>query len=249
MVGKANGRVSLKHFDLFSGIGGFALAAKWSGFQTIGFCETNKFCRQILAKRWPEVPIYGDIRKLTGEQIKKTSGIPDIITGGFPCQPYSIAGKRRGKKDDRSLWPEMLRIIREMEPAWVIAENVRGIVSMELDQVLADMEDSNYHTESFIIPACAVNAPHRRDRVWIVANSIGKRLQGDVGQRKARKTKKKGKPKGHFAKRSWWSLEPSVDRVADGIPRRVDRLKSLGNAVVPQIPWEFYEIIKQIESQ
>ena len=246
MVGEINGGISLKHLDLFSGIGGFALAAEWSGFKTVGFCETDKFCRKLLAKRWPSVPVYGDIRNLCGERIKENGHIPDIITGGFPCQPYSVAGKRRGKEDNRSLWPEMLRIIREVEPSWVIAENVRGIVSMELDKVLTDLEDSNYSTESFIIPACALEAPHRRDRVWVVANANSKRFQ--VSKQKEPRRTGKENPRKATAKRAWWASEPGVLRVAYGVPGRVDRLKSLGNSVVPQIPHELYEIIKLVES-
>jgi DNA (cytosine-5)-methyltransferase 1 len=247
MVGQADGGISLNHLDLFSGIGGFALAAKWSGFETVGFCEINKFCQKVLRKNWPKVPIHSDIKDLSVEEIKSTGVIPEIITGGFPCQPYSIAGKRGGKEDNRSLWPEMLRIIRGVEPAWVIAENVRGIVSMELDQVLIDLEDSNYSTESFIIPACAVEAPHRRDRVWVVANSNSKRLQVSK-QEKPQRTGPDDTGEA-IAERAWRSSEPGILRVAYGIPGRVDRLKSLGNAVVPLIPHRLYEIIKMAELQ
>jgi DNA (cytosine-5)-methyltransferase 1 len=155
------------HLDLFSGIGGFALAAKWNGYKTIGFCEQDKFCQAILKKHWPEVPIIEDIRQVRGNLYPKIS----LLTGGFPCQPFSVAGERRGKDDNRYLWPEMLRVIRETKPDWIIGENVAGIVNMALDQVHVDLEAEDYEVETLIIPACAVDASHRRDRCWIVAHS------------------------------------------------------------------------------
>jgi len=156
----------MEHIDLFSGIGGFALAALWAGFKTEVFCEKDKFCQQILKKHWPKVPIIEDIRDFDGTKWRGAT----ILTGGFPCQPFSIAGKRRGKEDDRYLWPEMLRVISEAKPTWVLGENVAGIVHLALDQVLADLESEGYETATFIIPACAINAPHRRNRVWIIAH-------------------------------------------------------------------------------
>ena len=155
------------HLDLFSGIGGFALAAKWNGYKTIGFCEQDKFCQAILKKHWPEVPIIEDIRQVRGNLYPKIS----LLTGGFPCQPFSVAGERRGKDDNRYLWPEMLRVIRETKPDWIIGENVAGIVNMALDQVHSDLETEDYEVETLIIPACSVDASHRRDRCWIVAHS------------------------------------------------------------------------------
>lgn len=243
----------MKHLDLFSGIGGFALAARWAGFETVAFCEKNDYCRDVLRKHWDDVPMYEDIRRVTGDRLKRNGIEADIITGGFPCQPFSVAGKRGGKGDDRYLWPEMLRIIQEMEPAWVIGENVRGIVNMELDQVLADLEDNGYSTESFVIPACAVNAPHRRDRVWIIANSSRQRLQG--GEETGNDGSNGQKPwDEQLTGRSGverWNKFPTVSPVCgrnDGISNRIHRLKALGNAVVPQIPFYFFEIIKKIES-
>ena len=156
--------------DLFSGIGGFHLAAEWvwgDELECVGHVEIDPFCQKVLNKHWPGVPIYDDIRKIKGEQF----GAVDIITGGFPCQPFSQAGKRKGKADDRFLWPEMLRVIEEVQPRWVLGENVAGIVNMELDNVLSDLESKGYETQAFIIPACAVDAKHRRDRVWIVGYS------------------------------------------------------------------------------
>ena len=157
----------MKHLDLFSGIGGFALAARWVGWETVGFCEIDPYCQKVLRKHWPDVPIYEDIRELDG----RTVGYIDIITGGYPCQPFSVAGKQRGEADDRHLWPEFAQLIREIRPRWVVGENVAGHISMGLDNVLADLEGFGYTWEAFVIPACAVNAPHRRARVWFVGNT------------------------------------------------------------------------------
>ncbi|MCP5197640.1 MAG: DNA (cytosine-5-)-methyltransferase [Gammaproteobacteria bacterium] len=155
----------MRHIDLFSGIGGFALAAHWAGFKTEVFCEQDAFCKQVIGKHWPAVPIVSDIREFDGRKYAGAS----LLTGGFPCQPYSLAGKRLGDEDDRALWPEMLRVITEARPTFVVAENVPGIVSMALDSVLSDLEGEGYEVGTLVLPACAVNAPHRRDRVWIVA--------------------------------------------------------------------------------
>jgi len=155
------------HLDLFSGIGGFALAAKWNGYRTVGFCDNEPYAQAVIKKHWPEVPCHKDIREVRGELY---AGVT-LLTGGFPCQPFSVAGKQRGKDDNRYLWPEMLRVIQEAKPAWIIGENVAGIVNLALDQVCADLEGQGYEVEPIIVPACAVDAPHRRDRVWIVGHS------------------------------------------------------------------------------
>jgi DNA (cytosine-5)-methyltransferase 1 len=157
----------LTHLDLFSGIGGFALAAKWNGYRTVAFCDNEPYAQAVLKKHWPDVPCHKDIREIRGDLY---AGVT-LLTGGFPCQPFSVAGKQRGKTDDRYLWPEMLRVIREARPAWIIGENVAGIVNMALDQVHTDLEAEGYEVESLIIPACGVDAPHKRDRVWILAHS------------------------------------------------------------------------------
>jgi len=157
----------LTHLDLFSGIGGFALAAKWNGYRTVAFCDNEPYAQAVLKKHWPDVPCHKDIREIRGDLY---AGVT-LLTGGFPCQPFSVAGKQRGKGDDRYLWPEMLRVIREARPAWIIGENVAGIVNMALDQVHTDLEAEGYEVESLIIPACGVDASHKRDRVWILANS------------------------------------------------------------------------------
>lgn len=158
----------LKVLDLFSGIGGFSLGLeRTGGFETVAFCEIEPFPRRVLAKHWPEVPIFQDVRKLTGADI----GPVDVICGGYPCQPFSTAGKRQGAADDRHLWPEFMRLVAELRPAWVIGENVAGHISMGLDDVLADLEAEGYACRTFVIPACAVGASHRRDRVWTLAHS------------------------------------------------------------------------------
>lgn len=160
--------------DLFSGIGGFSLGLeRTGGFKTVAFCEIEERPRAELNKHWPAVPIFEDIRKLHAKDITKPI---DLICGGYPCQPFSVAGQRRGTEDDRHLWPEVIRLIRELstttgKPTWCIFENVAGHVSMGLDQVLSDLEGEGYACWPFIIPACALNANHRRDRVWIIANS------------------------------------------------------------------------------
>jgi DNA (cytosine-5)-methyltransferase 1 len=160
--------------DLFSGIGGFSLGLERAGMKTIAFCEIEEFPRKVLRKHWPNVPIHKDVRTLHAKDI---TGTIDLICGGYPCQPFSCAGQRRGSEDDRHLWPEYLRLIQEIRPRWIIAENVAGHVSMGLDQVLSDLESENYACWTFIIPACSVNAPHRRDRLWIVANNRSERTK------------------------------------------------------------------------
>jgi len=312
----------LTHFSLFSGIGGLDLAAEWAGFQTVGQCEWADYPTKVLEKHWPDVPRWRDIRSVTAESFRERTGMRtvDVISGGFPCQPFSVAGKRKGKEDDRYLWPEMLRVISELQPPWVIGENVAGIVTMALDQVLFDLESLNYTCQAIIIPACAVNAPHRRDRTAIMAwNSNGgheqkvgeiqewertessricldvadtdsdRRFSQETGKSTPNKKRNNtaleqaGWPEFYeavagrstvpdangerlqiarqqsgfkeiFAENrtqfgDWWTVEPNVGRVANGIPNRVDRLKCLGNAVVPQQFYPIFQAIADIESE
>jgi len=278
---------SLTHLDLFSGIGGFALAARMTGsIETVAFCEREDYAQRVLKKHWPDVPICDDIHTLKGNDY----GPIDLVTGGFPCQPYSLAGKRGGNDDDRALWPQMLRVIREARPTWIIGENVPGIISLALDGVLADLEREGYACETFLLPACAVDAKHRRNRVWIVAHadhglrrqddgsmggsegesrseaqgwSLQERMRDAINDGPAKKgdatahanggrqsqcaelngSKAQDTTNGHSRGRhadgcsspARWLPEPDVGRVAHGIPSRVDRLKGLGNAIVPQV--------------
>ena len=172
----------MKHISLFSGIGGFDLAAQWAGWTNVASCEINPFGRRHLEYYWPNAYHHDDIKTLTGSIIEheaqKRYG-PDwraggvVLSGGFPCQPYSLAGKRLGKEDERHLWPEMLRVIREIQPTWIVGENVLGLVNwsdgLVFDEVHTDLEAAGYEVQSYVLPACAADAPHRRDRVWIVA--------------------------------------------------------------------------------
>ena len=263
----------LTHLSLFSGIGGLDIAAEMAGFRTVGQCEWADYPTKVLRKHWPDVPRWRDIRTLTGDDFHERTGLGtvDVISGVFPCQPFSVAGKRRGKEDDRYLWPEMLRVISELRPAWVVGENVAGIVNMALDQVCADLENEGYSVQAFIILACACDAPHRRDRCAIVANcnnrqritedetiqagwtSVGyggeeslahtdrNRLEKPWVQRQQ---EKQGVP---ASDGGWWPAEPDVGRVAHGVPSRVDRLKCLGNAVVPQQFYPIFQAIADIE--
>lgn len=155
--------------SLFSGIGAMDYGLQRAGMKIAWQVEINDFCRAVLEKHWPDVPKYKDIREVKPDELEPV----DLICGGFPCQPFSAAGKRRGTADDRYLWPEMFRVIKALRPRWVLGENVAGIVNLALDTVLSDLESEGYETATFIIPACAVGAPHRRDRVWIVAYSAG----------------------------------------------------------------------------
>jgi DNA (cytosine-5)-methyltransferase 1 len=254
-----NESTPLRVLDLFSGIGGFSLGLeRTGGFETIAFCEIDPFCRRVLRKHWPKVPIHDDVRKLTANDV----GDVDVICGGYPCQGESVAGKRLGKADDRWLWPPYFRLIKELWPTWVIGENVAGHVTLGLDIVLSDLESIGYSWRPFVIPACAVDARHRRDRIWVVANRDGgQRFKpedqiraGGVttdGRREAVANAERERGCGRDARRAYaedawqspgrkefrfWDAEPSVGRVANGVPHRVDRLRALGNAVVPQIP-------------
>ena len=349
-----------KHLDLFSGIGGFSLGLEATGeFETVAFCDYEPFCQKVLRKHWEEVPIYGDIKELTYEKLR-ADGIDkiDIITGGYPCQPFSVAGNKKGEQDPRHLWPEYFRLVKECRPTWVIGENVGGHIKLGLDTVLKDLESEGYSTRTFSISAASIGANHKRERVWIVAysecnanlreksrvngeekemeskhrendsasgefirastvrksdngydetlansndrlsngkneevrtgrntfnngssdlaNSGSERLEGHrreyelredseegkvsrssedvanserIGQQGSRKpigpgnteTNSNGKTSGFDhgseGEEGWWDVEPNVGRVAHGISNRVDRLKSLGNSLIPQIPY------------
>lgn len=294
----------MKSIELFAGIGGIALAAEWAGIETIAFCERDPFCQKVLKKHWSDVPIFDNVctlnRKVLEEQgVIESGGTVDIISGGFPCQPYSVAGKQKGTDDDRDLWPEMFRIIEELRPTWVVGENVANFANMELDRTLSNLESIGYKGKSFIIPACAVDAKHRRDRTFVVAHSNSFRRNdgphyrekgqiqiefyrdyskseqewegrfnrigeictvfpdttsiGQQGQRKPFEPFNSEKDRERKASESIdvcfggkWEPEPNVGRVANGIPNRVDRLRALGNAVVPQQIYPIFDVIMKI---
>lgn len=263
--------MKLTHLSLFSGIGGLDLAAEVAGFHTVGQCEYADFPTKVLEKHWPNVPRWRDIRSLTKESFYERTGLHtvDVISGGFPCQPFSLAGKHRGKDDDRYLWPEMQRVIFELHPTWVVGENVTGIVSLALDQVLSDLENIGHTCQALAVPAAGVDAPHRRERIAILAYSVSKSMEAS---QQHELEKPSGQPQSsdgckdvpypdgcrlpgnqwreyvkQFTDRSWWAAEPSVGRVANGVPGRVDRLRSLGNAVVPQQFYPFFKYIHDIE--
>lgn len=168
----------MKHIGLFDGIGGFSLAARWMGWDTVAWCEWEEMCQRHLRYHFPEAEGFGDITKT---DFTKYADKIDLLTGGFPCQPFSTAGKRQGTADTRHLWPEMLRAIREIRPRWIVGENVRGLVNWDggvvFNTVQADLEAQGYEVIPFLLPACAVDAPHRRDRIWFVAHRSNTRLE------------------------------------------------------------------------
>ena len=268
----------MKHLDLCSGIGGFALAASWvwPKHEVAGFVEIDDYCQRVLRKHWPDAPIHSDLYDYDARPLR---GHLDLLTAGYPCQPFSTAGKREGASDDRHLWPEVLRCITEARPRWVLLENVAGHVSMGLDDVLTDLEGKEYTTAQAIIPAVAVDARHRRDRVWIVAHDDLNRSERQCLHTRSRrkgvgKTDACGDSQvvahadstGHqkrdtgadkearqytrctVEKRCKWAPEPSVGRVANGVPSRVDRLRALGNAIVPQVAEQIFRAIKRCDA-
>lgn len=174
------GIAMLAHVDLCSGIGGFALGFEWAGLsRPVLFCDIEEWSRKVLAKHWPDVPISDDVKELASDPRRLVPDC-DILTAGYPCQPFSLAGKRRGEKDDRHIWPEIFAIVQAKRPRWCVFENVPGHINMGLDQVLSDLEGEGYAVQPFVVPACALDAPHRRDRVWIIASHADCESQSDV---------------------------------------------------------------------
>jgi len=231
----------MNFLDLFSGIGGFALGLERAGMRVKAFCEIDPFCQKVLRKHWPHAPIYSDIRELRKSRLIEDGVITedesvDLICGGFPCQPFSVAGKQRGKEDNRYLWPEMLRVVAEIKPRWVIAENVCGILTVQggmvFEEMCAGLEGEGYEVQAFVIPACAVNAPHRRDRVWVIAHS---NLSGLQRFRESGACSGKSPAWATAWEKDWVEVATRLCGVDDGVSNRVDRLRALGNAVVPQI--------------
>ncbi|MEI6059406.1 MAG: DNA (cytosine-5-)-methyltransferase [Bacteroidota bacterium] len=290
----------MNHGSLFSGIGGFDLAAEWMGWNNVFHCEINPFGQKILKQHFPNSIPYADITK-TNFTIHR--GTIDILTGGFPCQPYSVAGKRKGKEDERHLWPEMLRTIREIYPTYVVGENVPGIISWDgglvFNEVQTDLENEGYEVLPFLLPACSKNAPHKRERVWFVAYASGKRCNDRSDNRQERHVqtnfgaseknqsewdgrigriseigsidtntnnkglqrcekqggiKKSGKKPNKQSTGLFcadWEKFPTqspICRGNDGISDRVDRIKALGNAIVPQVAYQIFKSIAEYEN-
>ena len=325
----------MRHVDLCSGIGGFALGFQWAGLSEPQlFCDIEPWCRKILQQHWPNVPVASDVKELASDPERFVPDC-DILTAGYPCQPFSFAGQRKGEEDDRHIWPYILKIVASKRPTWCVFENVYGHISLGLDTVLSDLEREGYSTRTFVVPACGVNAPHKRNRVWIVAhtdnprqssgegeprtsqegdntgwvrpnvsdtdsiglqehghseptvtvgegssngsNTSGSRLSGNHRGRSEQLTQDTRQdvpnPTGIGVQGLWasweqeshphegqevslcdsqrgrqtiWDVEPNVGRVANGIPKRVDRIKGLGNAIVPQIAQRIAWTIKEI---
>ena len=326
-----------KHLDLFSGIGGFSLGLEATGaFETVAFCDYDQYCQKVLRKHWPWVTIYDDVKELNSERLSANGHTEvDIITGGYPCQPFSIAGRQKGEQDPRHVWPEMFRLVQELRPVFVIGENVSGHVKLGLDTVLENLESEGYATRAFSISASSIGSNHQRERVWIIANTnelgwdnwIYNREERQVSNDKERNIEesesernrridrirqtseamedtrrtqwpwsffqnqdedetregyadqfersgsapksdvantevsdtdseglarrrsecelREGQEEGEIGWSQWWQSEPNVGRVANGVPKRVDRLKSLGNSLVPMIPYYIGMSIKK----
>ena len=235
-------KLLVKLLDLFSGIGGFSYGLEKTGFQTVAFCEMDKYCKLVLQKHWKGTKIYSDVKEITKERLEADGvELPEIITGGFPCQPFSIAGKQKGTNDDRHLWPEMFRIIKELKPRWVIGENVRGIVNIQdgvvFETVCTDLESEGYEVQAFNIPAAGVGAPHRRERIWIVANSRRTLRQGSsIREKNEDETRKEDADQ---YQRSSSSPEPNVANASAG--RRASQkteISTRGNGIEHQSWWQ-----------
>lgn len=239
------------HLDLFSGIGGFALAAQWAGFETVAFCEIEDFPRKVLNKHWPRVPIHRDIRSLDGKLYTGT----DVVTGGFPCQDISRAGTGAGLDGERSgLWSEMFRIIDEVRPQWVIIENASSLRSNGLASILQDLWQVGFDAEWHIIPATAVGASHKRERTWVIANANGggceaQRITESLAEVFTGETYKQLPPSesGRALGSEGWIPERGMDRIADDVPGRVGEIAGYGNAIVPQIAYEILRAIRKAQ--
>lgn len=255
----------MTHGSLFSGIGGFELAAEWMGWENVFSVEVDPFCLTVLDHHFPNTKKHGDIHNFSGT---KYQGQIDIITGGFPCQPFSGAGKKAGTADNRYLWPEMLRVIREVGPRWIVAENVRGLVNwsegLVFDTVCADLEGEGFEVFPTVLPAASVNAPHRRDRVWIIAHrdeGCHDHTNKEVFARgNAINDGGTGSCSGRDVEHRFtqWDEFPSVSAVCgpnDGVPDgmdgvtfsawRRDSIKAFGNAIVPQVAFQIFQAIEE----
>lgn len=242
------------HLSLFSGIGGLDLAAEWAGFQTVGQCEWADYPTKVLEKHWPDVPRWRDIHDFTADDFYRRTGLRKgdltCLSGGFPCQPHSLAGLRKASCDERDQWPEMRRIIGSIGPKWVVAENVRGLLSSEDGRffrgILRDFAQMGYDVGWGVTSAAGFGAIHRRERVAIVAHSRSGRLQGRGIEEKKRKANEQFEGAYiHLLQKcdEKYISSSAILRKYDGVPNRVDRTKCLGSAVVPQ---QFYPIFKAI---
>lgn len=248
---------AMTHLSLFSGIGGLDLAAEWAGFVTVGQCEVAEFQTKVLEKHWEDVPRWRDIRTLTKESFYERTGLETVtvISGGFPCQPHSKAGRRKASADERDLWHEMRRVISELRPKWVVAENVRGILSSEDGRyfrgVLRDFSDLGYDVGWGCLRAADVGAVHRRERMGIIAYSRGGRHLDSHDEKCRVERREQALDDPYSSVESWQEqcniFEPKLLRDSDGVPDWVDRIKSLGNAVVPQQFFPFFDTIARIE--
>jgi DNA (cytosine-5)-methyltransferase 1 len=250
----------LTHASIFTGIGGFDLAASWLGWKNVFQCEIEPFCQKLLQYWFPESELFSDIKT---SNFKKYHGTIDIISGGFPCQPFSVSGKRKGTDDDRYLWPELLRVLREVQPRWFVGENVCGLLTqqsgMVFERVCADLEDARYKVQSFVIPACAIGAPHRRDRIWIVANADNE--TGKLrNQSQTQGTQCSDELSGKQYPIPNWNDFPTQSPVCvrdDGVSCgladitiskwRNESIKALGNAIVPQVAYQIFRAIESIK--
>jgi DNA (cytosine-5)-methyltransferase 1 len=293
----------MRHGSLCSGIGGFDLAASWMGWENVFHCESDPFCQRVLKHYWPAGKTYNDVKTFKSEEF--TGGI-EILTAGFPCQPFSRAGNRAGKADDRYLWPEVLRIIKVIGPRWIVLENVAGLVDVSqpesafemeyhpaelfddemvtragtrysriesrlLGVIISELNGTGYAFPKFTngapvvlcIPACAVDAPHRRDRIWLVAYADGPRMEGwpETGDAVKGGTKKNQYADRLFDSVDWdvWSVEPPFRSVHDGLSAGLDgitlsafrrnSLKSFGNAIVPQVAFQIFKAINAADTK
>ena len=246
----------MKVLSLFSGIGGLDLAAEWAGMQTVAFCEIDDYACKVLEKRWPGVPIYRDVRELTAERLRQDGIEVDVIVGGFPCQDLSCAGKQAGLEGERSgLWFEMLRIISELKPRWVVAENVRGAVNLALDVCRMGLEEEGYEVRAYVIPASATGATHKRERLFIVAysNNARNNSQKYCSDQDRKKVYKRQKEQPQFEPfrfnnvENWLMYYSAICGTNDGVPNRVDRLKCLGNSCSPQQAYPIFKAIMELE--
>jgi DNA (cytosine-5)-methyltransferase 1 len=295
--------MELSVLDLFSGIGGFSVGLESTGkFKTVAFCEQDKFCQKVLHKHWPNIPIHEDIKKLDGTKIKA-----DVLVGGFPCQSFSVAGKQKGKDDERYLWDEMFRVIKEVKPRWIIGENVQNLINIADGQILQgihnDLESENFEVQTFNISASSQGAWHKRSRVWIVAANT-KCLGFSKGSKESKKFKGKETSNKYFncnqgsqfreacyqmelsntksirsqghelqhnlengqkltkqlcqtdikKQQTWWETESKLFGIPYGISTELDtdranRIKALGNSIVPHIITEIGKAIIEAEKE